>query len=164
VAGNLPYNVASPILFKLLALRGGGLPIGDAQVMLQREVADRLTAPPGTKDYGVLSVLIRHHADADCVLTLPPGAFRPSPKVHSAVVRLRFHPPDPAPRDADVFTAMTRAIFTRRRKTLANALQAYRSGGIVAALERAGLDGRRRPETLTIGELVELSDALAGSG
>ena len=164
VVGNLPYNVASPILFKLLALRGDGLPIGDAQVMLQREVADRLTAPPGTKDYGVLSVLIRHHADADRVLTLPPGAFRPSPKVHSAVVRLRFHPPDPAPRDADVFTAMTRAIFTRRRKTLANALQAYRSGGIDAALQRAGLDGRRRPETLTIGELVELSDALAAPG
>ena len=164
VVGNLPYNVASPILFKLLALRGDGLPIGDAQVMLQREVADRLTAPPGTKDYGVLSVLIRHQADADRVLTLPPGAFRPSPKVHSAVVRLRFHPPDPAPRDADVFTAMTRAIFTRRRKTLANALQAYRSGGIDAALQRARLDGRRRPETLTIGELVELSDALAASG
>jgi 16S rRNA (adenine1518-N6/adenine1519-N6)-dimethyltransferase len=162
--GNLPYNVASPILFKLLALRREGLPIVDAQVMLQREVADRLTAQPATKDYGVLSVLIRHHADADRTLTLPPGAFRPPPQVHSAVVHLRFHEPDPAPRDADAFTAMTRAIFTRRRKTLANALRAYRAGGIEDALQRAGLDGRRRPETLTIGELVQLSDALSASG
>jgi 16S rRNA (adenine1518-N6/adenine1519-N6)-dimethyltransferase len=164
VAGNLPYNVASPILFKLLALRRDGLPIVDAQVMLQREVADRLTASPGTKDYGVLSVLIRHQADADRMLTLPPGAFRPSPKVHSAVVRLRFHDPNPAPRDEAVFTAMTRAIFTRRRKTLANALQAYRSTGIEEAVQRAGLDGRRRPETLTIGELVQLADALSAFG
>ena len=162
--GNLPYNVASPILFKLLALRRDGLPIVDAQVMLQREVADRLTAQPGTKDYGVLSVLIRHHAEADRVLALPPGAFRPPPKVHSAVVRLRFHQPDPAPHDAETFAAVTRAIFTRRRKTLANALQAYRSGGVVEALQRAGLDGRRRPETLTISELVHLSDALSASG
>jgi 16S rRNA (adenine1518-N6/adenine1519-N6)-dimethyltransferase len=161
--GNLPYNVASPILFKLLALRRDGLPIEDAQVMLQREVADRLTAPPGTKDYGVLSVLIRHHAEADRVLALPPGAFRPPPKVHSAVVRLRFHQPDPAPRDPDLFAAMTKAIFTRRRKTLANALRAYRSGGIDTALQRAAIDGRRRPETLTIGELVQLADALSAS-
>ena len=159
--GNLPYNVASPILFKLLALRRDGLEIADAQVMLQREVADRLTASPGTTDYGVLSVLIRHHADVDRVLALPPGAFRPVPKVHSAVVRLRFHAPDPSPHDATAFTEMTRAIFTRRRKTLANALEAYRSEGIDEALHRTGLDGRRRPETLTIGELVALSDALS---
>jgi 16S rRNA (adenine1518-N6/adenine1519-N6)-dimethyltransferase len=160
VVGNLPYNVASPILFKLLALEQEGLPIADAQVMLQREVAERLTAAPGTKDYGVLSVLIRHHAAAERILALPPGAFRPPPKVHSAVVRLRFHPPDPAPHDAAVFTTMTRAIFTRRRKTLANALEAYRPTGIDQALRRAALDGRRRPETLTIDELVRLSDAL----
>jgi 16S rRNA (adenine1518-N6/adenine1519-N6)-dimethyltransferase len=159
--GNLPYNVAAPILFKLLALRRDGLPIAEAQVMLQREVADRLTAPPGTKDYGVLSVLVRHHADVDRVLALPPGAFRPVPKIHSAVVRLRFHAPDPAPHDATVFTEMTRAIFTRRRKTLANALEAYRSEGIDEALQRTGLDGRRRPETLAIRELVALSDALS---
>ena len=162
--GNLPYNVASPILFKLLELRRDGLPIVDAQVMLQREVAGRLTAAPGTKDYGVLSVLVGHHAEVDRVLALPPGAFRPPPKVHSAVVRLRFHHPDPVPRDAEMFIAMTRAIFTRRRKTLSNALQAYRPGNVDDALQCAGIDGRRRPETLTIGELVQLSDALSASG
>jgi 16S rRNA (adenine1518-N6/adenine1519-N6)-dimethyltransferase len=157
-AGNLPYNVASPILFKLLELIDAGLGISDAVVMLQREVADRLTAPPGTREYGVLSVLIRHRADVKRLLALPPGAFQPPPKVQSAVVRLRFHPPTPAPKHPDLFEALTKAIFTRRRKTLANALRAFRPTGIPEALARAGLDGRRRPETLEISELVALAD------
>ena len=76
-----PTTSRSPILFKLLELIADGLPIADATVMLQREVADRLVAPPGTKEYGVLSVLIRHRADVERVLALPPGAFRPPPKV-----------------------------------------------------------------------------------
>ena len=159
VAGNLPYNVASPILFKLIEFVDEGLPVNDAVVMLQREVADRLIASPGTKEYGVLSVLIRHRADVERVLSLPAGAFRPVPKVQSAVVRLRFHPPRPVPRRPDVFQKLTKAIFTRRRKTLANALQAYASSGGEEALQRAGLDGRRRPETLDIPELVSLADA-----
>jgi 16S rRNA (adenine1518-N6/adenine1519-N6)-dimethyltransferase len=159
VAGNLPYNVASPILFKLLELIDEGLPITDAVVMLQREVADRLAAPPGTREYGVLSVLIRHRAGVRRLLTLPPGAFRPQPKVQSAVVGLRFHPPSPPAKDPAVFEGLTKAVFTRRRKTLANALLAYRAGGAAEALHRAGLDGRRRPETLDIPELVALADA-----
>jgi 16S rRNA (adenine1518-N6/adenine1519-N6)-dimethyltransferase len=159
VAGNLPYNVASPILFKLLELVDEGLPISEAVVMLQREVADRLTARPGTKEYGVLSVLIRHRADVERLLALPAGAFRPPPKVQSAVVRLRFHSPAPPPKRSDLFEALTKAIFTRRRKTLANALRAFRSEGASEALDRAGLDGRRRPETLAIHELVALADA-----
>ena len=159
VAGNLPYNVASPILFKLLELVDGGLPVVDAVVMLQREVADRLTARPGTKEYGVLSVLIRHRADVERLLALPAGAFRPQPKVQSAVVRLRFHPPQPAPRHPDVFERLTKAVFTRRRKTLANALDAFTANGGQDALRRAGIDGRRRPETLDIPELVALADA-----
>jgi len=126
VAGNLPYNVASPILFRLADLYASGLPIVDATLMLQREVADRLVAPPGTKEYGVLSVLIRHRADVEIILKLPPGAFRPAPKVHSALVRVRFHAPDPPVADPEVFVALVQAVFTRRRKTLANALMAYR--------------------------------------
>ena len=162
VAGNLPYNVASPILFKLIDLVDEGLPLTDAVVMLQREVADRLTAAPGTKEYGVLSVLIRHRADVDRLLALPAGAFRPQPKVQSAVVRLRFHPPQPVPRRPDVFERLTKAVFTRRRKTLANALHAYAATGGDEALRRAGIDGRRRPETLDIPELVALADAFSG--
>ena len=165
VAGNLPYNVASPILFALVELYASGVPLADATVMLQREVADRLVAAPGGREYGVLSILIRHAADIDLVLKLPPGAFRPPPKVLSALVRLRFHPPDPPVADPAIFAAIVQAVFTRRRKTLANALLAC--GDHVPrlkpadALAAAGLDGTRRPETLTIGEFARLADIYA---
>jgi 16S rRNA (adenine1518-N6/adenine1519-N6)-dimethyltransferase len=165
-AGNLPYNVASPILFKLAELYTAGLRLADATVMLQREVADRLLAPPGSRDYGVLSVLIRHVADVDRLLTLPPGAFRPVPRVHSAVVRLRFHADDPPARDRQAFAELVRSVFTRRRKTLANALLAYAPASktsISEALTRSGIDGVRRPETLEVAELVRLSDAFLAS-
>jgi 16S rRNA (adenine1518-N6/adenine1519-N6)-dimethyltransferase len=125
VAGNLPYNVASPILFRLAELYAAGVPIVDATVMLQREVAERLVARPGSRDYGVLSVLTQHVADAAIVLKLPPGAFRPAPKVHSALVRLTFHPPDPPVADAAFFAEVVQAVFMQRRKTLENALRAF---------------------------------------
>lgn len=166
VAGNLPYNVASRILFKLVELYRSGVRIDDAIVMLQREVADRLVAPPGTGDYGVLSVLVRHAAQVDRVLALPPGAFRPPPKVDSAVVRLRFHPDEPAATNRRVFEELVQSVFTRRRKTLTNALLAYRpagKGAIQKALDRSGIEGRRRPETLDIPEFVRLADAFPDS-
>jgi len=164
VAGNLPYNAASPIMFKLADLFAAGVPIDDATLMLQREVADRLVAAPGTREYGVLSVLLQHVATIDILLKLPAGAFRPAPNVLSALVRLRFHPPRPAVASPQAFTGIVRAVFTRRRKTLANALHAVdtseqRSFGPV--LEEAGLDGRRRPETLTLEEFARLADAYA---
>src|SRR5262249_52917930 len=111
IAGNLPYNVSSPILFRLLdAYRtAGGLT--DATLMLQREVADRLTASPSTTDYGVLSILIQRHADVRRVLALPPGAFRPAPQVRSAVVNLRFRVPTIAVADERGFEAMVRMMF-----------------------------------------------------
>jgi len=160
VAGNLPYNVASPILFRLVDWFSSGAPVVDATVMLQREVADRLIAVPGTRDYGVLSVLIGHAARVERLLTLPPGAFRPPPKVHSALVRLRFHAPEPPVADREAFVRLVQAVFTRRRKTLANALLAYRDDGAMAAaaLRRSGIDGRRRPETLAIAEFARLAD------
>ncbi len=163
VAGNLPYNVATPILFRLCALHEEGLPLGDATLMLQREVADRLTAAPRTGEYGVLSVLVPIVAAVDRVLELPPGAFRPPPKVRSTVVRLRFHPPEPRPADYQTFTAVVRDVFTRRRKTLANALLAYAgldASAIPAVLAAAGVEGGRRPETLDITEFVRLADAI----
>jgi len=164
IAGNLPYNVASPILFKLIEIASAGVPIADATVMLQREVADRVLAEPGTGDYGVLTVLIRHRASAERLLQLPPGAFRPPPKVHSTVIRLRFHGADPPAADETVFARLTQAIFSRRRKTLANALRAYEPGANRSPgemLARAGIDGTRRPETLTIAEIVSLADTYA---
>jgi 16S rRNA (adenine1518-N6/adenine1519-N6)-dimethyltransferase len=162
VAGNLPYNAASPIMFRLADLFAAGAPIGDATLMLQREVADRLVAAPGTREYGVLSVLLQHVATIDILLKLPAGAFRPPPKVLSALVRLRFHPPLPMVASPQAFSGIVRAVFTRRRKTLANALLAVDTAGrrsFGPALEQAGLDGRRRPETLTLAEFARLADA-----
>jgi 16S rRNA (adenine1518-N6/adenine1519-N6)-dimethyltransferase len=164
VAGNLPYNAASPIMFKLADLFAAGAPIGDATLMLQREVADRLVASPGTREYGVLSVLLQHVATIEILLKLPAGAFRPAPKVLSALVRLRFHPPLPTVASPQAFTGIVRAVFTRRRKTLANALLAVDTAGqrsFGPVLEKAGLDGRRRPETLTLAEFARLADAYA---
>jgi len=163
VAGNLPYNVASPILFELADLYARGLPIADATVMLQREVATRLAAAPGTGEYGVLSVLMQHVAGVEVLLKLPAGAFRPAPKVLSALVRLRFHRPDPPVADPIVLAGVVQAVFTRRRKTLANALRAYEPaarGSIARVLSAAALDGGRRPETLTVAEFARLADAL----
>jgi 16S rRNA (adenine1518-N6/adenine1519-N6)-dimethyltransferase len=163
VAGNLPYNVASPILFKLIEIYGAGVPLADATLMLQREVADRLIAGPGGREYGVLSILIGHSASVEMILKLPAGAFRPPPKVLSALVRLRFHAPDPPARDEAAFAGLVQAVFTRRRKTLANALLAFPPA--VAAtparmLRDAGIDGGRRPETLSIAEFARLADVL----
>jgi 16S rRNA (adenine1518-N6/adenine1519-N6)-dimethyltransferase len=162
IVGNLPYNISSPILFALLALasRTGG--VRDALLMLQKEVADRLTAKVGTGDYGVLTILTALHADVSRVLALPPGAFRPAPKVHSAVVRLTFRPPNVEIADEDHFVRMVRTMFTQRRKTVANALKSFgeTSGTVVpAALAEAGIDPKRRPETLHLAELASLSRA-----
>lgn len=161
VAGNLPYNVSSPILFKLLDVHRTQGGLSDATLMLQREVADRLAAKAGTADYGVLSILVQLHADVRRVLTLPPGAFRPAPKVRSAVVSLRFRPPAIPLTDERGFEAMVRMMFMQRRKTLLNALSAYAAFRRVqarAALDAAHIDPGRRPETLQLTELARLAD------
>ena len=135
--------------------------------MVQREVADRLTASAGTSDYGVLSILVQLHADVRRVLALPPGAFRPAPRVRSAVVTLRFRPPAVALADERAFEAMVRMMFMQRRKTLLNALNAYatfRGVPAAAALERTGIDSRRRPETLQLTELARLADYFFSGG
>jgi 16S rRNA (adenine1518-N6/adenine1519-N6)-dimethyltransferase len=164
VAGNLPYNLASAIIFKLVELHAAGVPLIDATLMLQREVADRLVAGPGSREYGVLSILIQHRADVETVLKLPAGAFRPPPKVLSSLVRLRFREPRPAVRDSAMFERIVHAVFTRRRKTMTNALLALEDGRPLplhpaAALAAARLDGSRRPETLSIAEFATLADA-----
>ena len=118
----------------------------------------------GLEEMRVLSVLVQLSADVERLLALPAGAFRPAPKVQSALVRLRFHPPSPAPRNLETFVGLVKAIFTRRRKTLENALLAFRPwdrAEVSAALIRAGIDGRRRPDTLAVEELVRVADAAA---
>jgi 16S rRNA (adenine1518-N6/adenine1519-N6)-dimethyltransferase len=163
IAGNLPYNISSPILFKLVRDHRESGGILDATLMLQREVAERIEAIPGTKDYGVVSILVGLHADVRRVLTLPPGAFRPPPRIHSAVIRLDFRTPRVGLRDEIVFEQMVRSVFTQRRKTLLNALRPFahsRGADPRQALESAGIDTRRRPETLDLVELARLADAL----
>jgi 16S rRNA (adenine1518-N6/adenine1519-N6)-dimethyltransferase len=157
VVGNLPYNVSSPILFRLLALARETGRIVDATLMLQREVAIRVAAGPGSGDYGPLSILTAVHADVERRFELPPGAFRPPPKVHSTVVRLRFRPPTVDVGDYARFERLVRTIFQQRRKTLANALNAFLGAPTADLLSRAGIDGRRRPETLSLAELAHLN-------
>jgi 16S rRNA (adenine1518-N6/adenine1519-N6)-dimethyltransferase len=163
VVGNLPYNVSSPILFKLLDAARDGRRVRDATLMLQKEVADRLVAQPGTSEYGTLAVQVALVADVHRLLTLPPGAFRPPPKVTSAVVRLRFRPPTADVGDRATFERIVRGMFLQRRKTLGNALKPVASAlGRTAPelLERAGLDGSKRPEALTVAEIARLSRAV----
>jgi len=159
VAGNLPYNVSSPILFALLRAHRTAGGLIDATLMVQREVAERMYADPGTRDYGVLSILVQLHADVRRVLALPPGAFRPAPRVHSAVVSLRFRPPFVAVADEAAFEAMVRSMFTQRRKTLLNALRPFaatRNCDPAAVIAEARIDPSRRPETLQLTELAQL--------
>jgi 16S rRNA (adenine1518-N6/adenine1519-N6)-dimethyltransferase len=163
VVGNLPYNVSSPILFKLLDAAAEGARFSDATLMLQKEVADRLTAPAGSGDYGTLAIQVGLLADVERVLTLPPGAFRPPPKVTSAVVRLRFHAASVDVGDRRTFEKIVRGMFLQRRKTLANALKPVASAlGQTAPdwLARAGLDGSKRPETLAVADIARLSRAV----
>jgi 16S rRNA (adenine1518-N6/adenine1519-N6)-dimethyltransferase len=160
VAGNLPYNVSSPIIFRLFELQSQRRLI-DATLMLQREVADRIVAAPGTAEYGVLSILTQWRADVTRVLALPAGAFRPPPRVKSALVRLAFRPPSVPVRDPAVFEGLVRSVFTQRRKTLANALAPFASQSTLPArlaLAAAGIAPARRAETLEIVEIARLAD------
>jgi 16S rRNA (adenine1518-N6/adenine1519-N6)-dimethyltransferase len=163
VAANLPYNVAVPIIFKLLRSAGDGRVLSDATLMLQREVAERLLARPGTRSYGVLSVQVSLLADVDRVLSLPPGAFRPVPKVASSVVRLRWRSPAVDVGDPAFFERVVRTIFLQRRKMLANALKPLAESMGVSSrqlIERSGVDGQKRPEALTLAEMARLSRAM----
>lgn len=163
VIGNLPYNVSSPILFRLLDAADEGRTFSDATLMLQKEVVDRVVASPGTRDYGALAIQVALVADAERLLTLPPGAFRPPPKVTSAVVRLRFRPMNVEVGDLRTFERIVRGMFLQRRKTVRNALKpvaASLSRSSAEMLERAGVDPGRRPETLTLADIARLSRAV----
>lgn len=162
VVGNLPYYATSPILFRLVDLhRAHGL-LHDATVMVQKEVADRLVGRPGTRDYGVLTVMLTVHARVTRLLELPPGAFTPPPKVRSTLVRLEFTQPTVRIPDERLFEKLVKAIFSQRRKTLLNSLKAFdRSAPLVLSAMR--IDGRRRPETLEIEEIARIAELIAAT-
>jgi 16S rRNA (adenine1518-N6/adenine1519-N6)-dimethyltransferase len=163
VVGNLPYNVASPILFHLLHGALHGQRFRDATLMLQKEVADRLCAGPGSEGYGALAIQVSLLADVVRLLTLPPGAFRPPPKVTSAVVQLHFREPVADVPDLQGFERLVRGLFLQRRKTLLNALRPQtdaRGLDAVQVIELAGLDPGLRPEALTVHEMSRLARAV----
>jgi len=156
IVGNLPYNISSPLLFHLASQLAS---ITDLHVMLQKEVVDRMTALPATPDYGRLSVMLQAQFAIERLFVVPPGAFRPAPKIDSAVARLvplRARAPEIV--DRDRFARLVTAAFTQRRKTLRNALAAEVD---VATLERAGIDPGARGETLAVADFVRLANGVA---
>jgi len=160
VVGNLPYYITSPILLKLAASHAA---LDMAVLMTQREVAERVTAAPGSRDYGLLSVTVQMYGPAEQLFMLPPSAFSPPPKVHSTVFRWRF-----APRfaelevDEDGFLRFLRQAFAQKRKTLANNLRAAGVAPAVAAeaLASAGIAAQSRAEAVPIDALAALWRAL----
>jgi 16S rRNA (adenine1518-N6/adenine1519-N6)-dimethyltransferase len=163
VAGNLPYNVATPILFKLLDAADSGHQLRDATVMLQQEVAERVVASPGSRDYGSLAIHVALDADAEVLFTLPPGAFRPPPKVMSAVVRLAFRPRQVDIGSRELFERIVRGVFAHRRKTLLNGLRAIEDTlprRAAEVIERAGLDPLVRPGQVPLAGFAALARAV----
>ena len=159
VAGNLPYNIGTAIIGKLLRI---DIPIEAMFFMLQLEVAERILAQPETREYGVLSVLCQYYAETRMGFKVPPACFTPRPKVMSAVISLH---PKPRKNNADWeadFEELVKACFAYRRKTLANSLsRSARFSGIAAGfLKKAGIDGDRRAENLSVGEYEHLTNAL----
>ena len=173
VVGNLPYAITSPILFRMLEQvdRAG---IDGMVFMIQREVAERLTAPPGTKAYGALTVGVRLAADVERLFDVGPGAFRPPPAVTSTVVRITPHDRFRlSPERRERLRALVRDLFGQRRKQIQKSLRTLPSRGLDAAAvvrvaEHSGLDLSARPETLSPEAFLALDDALAllaaGSG
>jgi 16S rRNA (adenine1518-N6/adenine1519-N6)-dimethyltransferase len=159
VVANLPYNVATPLLIGWLRRAAD---IASMTLMFQQEVAERITAAPGTEMYGRLGVLAQWRCRCELLLTLPPGAFRPPPKVHSAVVGFLPRPEDPGPALFAAMERVTAASFGQRRKMLRGALKSL--GDPEALLVAAGIAGDRRAETLSIAEFDRLARALLGRG
>ncbi len=153
VVGNLPYNISSPLLFLLAA---HAMRLRDVHVMLQKEVVARMAAAPDTPDYGRLSVMLQVVFRIERLFVVPPGAFRPAPKVESAVARLvPLREQAPALVDADLFARIVAAAFAQRRKTLRNALSALCAPETIAA---ADVDSGARGETLAVDDFVRLAN------
>lgn len=160
VAANLPYYITTPLILRLLE---EDLPISTAVVMVQLEVAERMVAPPGGKDYGALSVVVQYYSEVSVVGKVGRNSFVPPPEVDSAIVRLRLRPEPAVPAPRRALFAVVKAAFGQRRKTLLNAVSAGLSRSrdeVASALAAAGIDGRRRGETLTLSEFSALTQAL----
>jgi 16S rRNA (adenine1518-N6/adenine1519-N6)-dimethyltransferase len=166
IVGNLPYYITTPILLGILEKN---VPAKSITVMVQKEVAERICADPGGRDYGVLSISLQYYADCSYVLDVPAEYFTPRPKVDSAVVHMTLKNETLlAPEEEPQFFAVVKKAFSQRRKTLLNSLVGYRTASgaaplqkedILKALSACGIDEKRRPETLSIEEFAELNRA-----
>lgn len=162
VVANLPYNISTQVLFRFLEVRSR---LSRMVLMLQKEVGDRLTAPPDCSDYGVTTVLLGLWFDMRREFIVPPGCFHPRPKVDSAVISFV---PLAAPRvevgSEEIFRRVVKGAFAMRRKTLANCLKSaelHAPDGMAVVLESCGIDGQRRGETLSLEEFARLSRCLS---
>jgi len=159
VVANLPYYITTPIVMKLLEER---LPIEILVTMVQKEVAERMVAKPGTKAYGALSVAVQYYTEPEIMFIVPPKAFIPAPAVESAVIRCTVRPEPPVDiKSEKMFFRVVKAAFSQRRKTLANTLKAggLEKGALEPVLSQAGIDGTRRGEQLSLNEFAAVANA-----
>ena len=155
IIGNLPYNISTPILFKLFEQRAC---IKDMHFMLQQEVVVRIAAVPGSKSYGRLSIMAQYYCQAESLFHVPPGAFNPPPKVHSAIIRLTPHShPSVEVTDLKQFENVVRQAFSQRRKTLRNTLKKLISAEQIIELD---VDHTLRPEQITIEQYAKISNQI----
>jgi len=163
IIGNLPYNISSPVLFKLMEAAPC---IQQAVLMLQDEVAERVLAGPGSKDYGILSVMTRYHSERRRVMGVKPTQFHPSPKVDSQVVFFSFRSCPLKPKvESSWLLQVVKAAFSHRRKTIRNSLLASNleliSETVDASLKNASIEPSQRPESLTLEDFLRLAETLA---
>lgn len=166
VVANLPYYITTPIIMGLLE---SGVPLASITVMVQKEVAERMQAGPGTKDYGALSLAVQYYADVYLAANVPPNCFMPRPNVGSAVVRLKcYEQPPVAVKNKDLMFRLIRASFQQRRKTMTNSLTHSAEldldkDQVTAALKEMGLSETIRGEALTLAQFAELADRMEQS-
>ena len=157
VVANIPYYITTPIIFRLLDARAY---VKSMTLTIQKEVAERIVAEPGGKAYGVLTIMIQYFARPELKFIIPKEAFRPIPKVDSAVVDMKIlERPSVTVRDEKMFFRLVKTAFSQRRKTLSNSLRGL-GEDIRDVMISSGIDPQRRPETLSIGEFARLSDSL----
>jgi 16S rRNA (adenine1518-N6/adenine1519-N6)-dimethyltransferase len=157
VVANIPYYITTPIIFRLLDAKQN---LRSMTLTIQKEVAQRIVAAPGSKDYGVLSISTQFHTEPELKFIIPKEVFRPVPKVDSAVIHMTIRREPPVSvRDEKLLFSIIRMAFSQRRKTLSNSLKSF-GQDIKSILSTAGIDPRRRPETLSIEDFARLSDLI----
>jgi 16S rRNA (adenine1518-N6/adenine1519-N6)-dimethyltransferase len=157
VVANIPYYITTPIIFRLLEAKEN---LESMTLTIQKEVAERIAAAPGGRDYGVLSIMVQYHALPEMKFIIPKEAFRPEPKVDSAVLHMKIlKKPSIEVGDEKMFFRVVKTAFSQRRKTLSNSLKGF-GEEIKNILIAAGIDPQRRPETLSLEEFARLSDSL----